>query len=105
MKIKRQPCGYTMWLSANDTYWWADGQGPTKLRWPGSVCSGKRLVVVVDDNGLIDMAINGKDHIDGLGGHELDAIVSDHLPKDLRHFWPTWEPKGTKSPWPAKEGR
>lgn len=93
MKIKRQNGGYTLWLSANDTYWWATGQGPNGKTWPCSTCQGKRLVVCVDDNGLWNLFVNGRDQYpqeDEISGDELDAIVADHLPSDLRHLWPVW---------------
>jgi hypothetical protein len=82
------PIGYIMKLSANDTYLWAHKPGAI---WPCSQLSGKRLVVCVDDNGLCDISINGRDS--DCDGNELDAITADHLPEDLRHLWPVWETK------------
>jgi hypothetical protein len=78
--------GYTMWLSANDTYNWAHRP---RNDWPCSTLSHKRCVVRVDDNGLFDLTVNGRDD-DDVDGVELDAIVGDHLPKDCRHLWPIW---------------
>ena len=91
MRIKGNDSGYTMWLSKNDTYYWADGQ-TTGDRWPCSTVCNKSIRVDVDSNGLCDIAVNGKmgDDIDGV---ELDAIVSDHLPKEQCHLWPVWGQK------------
>lgn len=88
MRIKAWPdnTGYSMWLSANDTYNWAHRPGKS---WPCSQLSGKRLVVEVDSNGLCDLAIDGRTDTD-CDGSELDAIVDDHLPAYLRHLWPSW---------------
>jgi hypothetical protein len=62
--------GVKLWLSANDTYCWAQC-------WPCSDLSGKRLFVEYDRGGLVDLAINGR--IDDCPAHELTAIVSDYL--------------------------
>jgi hypothetical protein len=77
------PTGYTIWLSADDTERWA-GE-----RWPCSELAGNRLVACVDANGLCDLAVNGQDA--DPDNTELEAMVSDHLPKPLRHLWPTYE--------------
>lgn len=79
--------GYTMWLSSSDTHHWARKPGAS---WPCSTLSGDRCVVVVDSNGLCDMAINGQSGAE-CDGTELDAIVADHLPADCRHLWPVWQ--------------
>lgn len=90
MRLKRftetggRVVGYVMWLSARDTYDWA--RKPEAV-WPCSTLCDRAVCVQVDDNGLYEL--HGADDIDG---GELDAIVSDHLPADCRHLWPTWEP-------------
>ena len=94
MRIKSQPDnkGYTIWLSARDTYDWAHKVGAA---WPCSTLADNRIVACVDSNGLYDLTVNGKspnDHTD-IDGSELDACIGDHLPKHLRHLWPTWEHK------------
>jgi hypothetical protein len=86
MRIIRKPSGYVMNLSANETYAWAHRPGSS---WPGSTLSGSRFMIEVDRNGLCDIAIDGKRETD-CDGTELGAIVSDHLPADLREFWPVW---------------
>ena len=95
MRIKRHTdgdgaiVGYTMWLSARDTYDWAHRDG---ARWPCSATSDRRLVVGVDGNGIHGLAVDGhEDHDGDIGSDELGAIVADHLPADCRHLWPTWE--------------
>jgi hypothetical protein len=78
---------YSLWLSADDTYRWANRAGGW---WPCSDISGKRLCVQVDSNGLVGVFVNGSGDAD-IDGNELDAIVSDFLPASHRHLWPTWE--------------
>ena len=94
MRIKSQPDnkGYTIWLSAHDTYDWAHKVGAA---WPGSTLAHNRIMVCVDRNGLCDLTVNGKspgEHTD-IDGTELSACIADHLPKHLRHLWPAWEHK------------
>lgn len=87
MRIQKSDTGYVMWLSANDTYEWAHKAGAS---WPCSTLSDKRCMVAVDNNGLCDISVNGRDDNGFIDGTELDAIVSDYLPNDLRQFWPVW---------------
>jgi hypothetical protein len=89
MRINRAPDrrGYTLWLSANDTYNWAHKPGAA---WPCSALSGKRFVACVDSNGLCDFIVNGRSDFDEVSGDELSACIADHLPADLRHLWPVW---------------
>ncbi len=80
--------GYTMRLSARETAYWANALDAS---WPCSTLSDKRVFIAVDSNGLYDIAVNGSsraaEHIDG---HELDSMVADMLPADLKHLWPCW---------------
>jgi hypothetical protein len=82
MRTLIHPHGLTLWLSARDTYEWANRAG---ARWPCSELSGKRLVACFDRNGLCDIAINGKSDAD-VSSTEFNAITSDFLrnklPKD-----------------------
>ena len=88
MRIKRfGEKEYALWLSASDTYQWANRSG---ARWPCSAASGNRLALRVDENGLCELLVNGRDDAD-IGSDELSAIVADHLPRDLRHLWPVWQ--------------
>ena len=88
MRISGSGKGYTLWLSASDTYDWTHRAGAA---WPGSRLNGGRLKVQVDRNGICDVTINGK--MGDVPREELEAIVSDHLPAQFRHLWPVWETK------------
>ena len=88
MRTKDTGDGYTMWLSARDTYDWAHKTGAV---WPCSQLSDRRVVVCVDDNGLCDISIDGGRGEQDVDGNELDAIVSDHLPQKFRYLWPVWD--------------
>lgn len=80
-----------IWLSARDTYYWADGQlaerlGPDAVpgsqygRWPGSELSGKSLFAEFDKRGnLVEVAINGGRGEQDVSGSEFSAITSDFL--------------------------
>lgn len=75
--------GFNLWLSANDTYQWANRPN---CRWPCSFLSNKRCFISFDPNGLCDFTINGGRGEQDCDGNELSAIVSDFmkgkLPKD-----------------------
>jgi len=89
MRTKEQTKGYQLWLSANDTYNWAHKAGAS---WPCSTLSNHRVWILVDENGLLDITLDGKDtHNKDIDGTELDAIVSDFLPESLHQFWPVWK--------------
>lgn len=79
MKITSNEHGTKLWLSANDTYDWANRPGE---RWPCSQLSGKRVFAEFDSRGdLVDMAINGK-NID-VDVNEFNAITSDFIKAKL----------------------
>jgi len=88
MRISKRDNGYTMWLSARDTYAWANKPGAV---WPCSKLAGHRCVIDVDRHGLCGLTFDGQEENVGLDRNELDAIVADHLPRGLRHLWPVWE--------------
>lgn len=75
MRLKDFGHSVTVWLSADDTWRWANRSGSC---WPCSRLSGKRLRAEFDSNGLLDYAVNGA-YLEDLGGDELSAIVADHL--------------------------
>lgn len=79
--------GYRLCLSARDTTVWATR--PNR-NWPCSTLRGSRFTVSVDQNGVYDLTVNGRDAGD-IDGNELDAIVADHLPADCQHLWPVWK--------------
>jgi hypothetical protein len=87
MRIVAGDNGYTMRLSARDTERWARRPGAA---WPCSTLAGRRVLVIVDRNGLCDIAIDGGRGDQECDGTELDAIVGDYLPENLRRYWPTW---------------
>lgn len=80
--------GYTLWLSARDTYDWTHKPGAC---WPCSTLSDKCIVVCVDSNGLCDLTVNGRSDSGNIDADELRAIVADHLPAGYRHLWPVWK--------------
>ena len=86
MRIEESITGYSIWLSARDTYNWANKAG---ARWPCSELCGNRFMACVDANGLCDFTLNGAGDID-VNGTELAACITDHLPERFRHLWPTW---------------
>ena len=74
-----------LWLSANDTYEWAHRAGAW---WPCSDLSGKRLFAEFDSNGLVDLAVNGRDA--QVTSEEFNAITSDFLRDKLPQDHPAW---------------
>ena len=88
MRLAITRTGFTLWLSASDTYDWAHRSGQS---WPGSQLSGRRIVAEYDDNGLLDLAVDGRDSDDDLGADELNAIVHDHLIDRLPALHPAWD--------------
>ena len=80
-RIKIHDNGVQVWLSANDTYAWAHRSGSA---WPCSELSDHRVFAEFDDNGLLDMTIDGKTR--DCDATEFNAITSDFisetLPKD-----------------------
>ena len=65
----------TLWLSKRDTYDWARRADAS---WPCSTIAGKSLVAVFGQNGLVDIAINGR-AAGEVHGAEFNAITSDFL--------------------------
>lgn len=77
MKSTRTEHGTNLWLSAADTYEWANRPGES---WPCSQVAGKRLFAAFDSRGdLVDMAINGR--VKDIDANEFNAITSDFLKK------------------------
>ena len=86
MRIKKHDDGYSIWLSANDTYNWAN---KSDRSWPCSVLADNRFFASVDKNGLCDFTLNGK--MACVDDNELVACITDHLPDDLKRYWPCWK--------------
>ena len=74
MRVHINGSSVKLWLSAKDTYYWANR--PLNS-WPCSELSNKRLFAEFDSNGLLDVAINGWDA--DIPADEFNAITSDHL--------------------------
>jgi hypothetical protein len=83
MTIERKQNGYSMSLGRNETARWA--LKPNAV-WPCSELAGRSVYVEIDSNGLCDVRPS-----DINASTELEAIIGDHLPTDLRKYWPTWE--------------
>ena len=65
-----------LWLSANDTFSWANKSGAA---WPCSFLSGKRLFAEFDQGDLIDLDINGGRGSQDCPSDEFNAITDDFL--------------------------
>lgn len=76
-----------LWASAKDTYNWAHRVGSS---WPCSTLSGKRLCAIFDDNGLVDLTINGRDAGD-INRTELSALCSDLIGTKLKRNHPAYD--------------
>jgi hypothetical protein len=75
MKIEKTGTTVKLWLSANDTYNWANAPG---RRWPCSQLAGKRLFAEFDRGDLVDYTVDDKDGVD-IPGDEFTAITDDYL--------------------------
>lgn len=81
-------CGKSvkLWLSKSDIRQWADGQC--------SMLSGHRLWAEFDVNGLVDLAIDGRDRYNGdIDGAELSAVCADLLRESgkIKPDHPVWD--------------
>ena len=74
MRIKKTKQTTRLWLSAVDTYDWANKSGAA---WPCSVLSGHRLYAEFINFDLVDMTIDGKSK--DCSANEFNAITSDFL--------------------------
>jgi len=75
MRVRKSDYGTQLWLSANDTYNWANRIGAI---WPCSELSGHRLYAEFDKNGdLVDMTIDGR--YKDCSSDEFNAITSDFI--------------------------
>ena len=81
--------GYRLSLSVEDTETWA-----VRSCWPCSQLAGHEAEIVVDENGLCDFLLDGKEA--DVENAELAACVAFFLLDACRHLWPTWgEKSGT----------
>lgn len=79
---KTQVHGYRMVITEEQRNAWANRPN---LRWPNALLRGP-ITIEADKKGLIAIEPSA---IPSLA--ELEALVSDHLPPELRHLWPTYE--------------
>jgi hypothetical protein len=75
-----------LWLSARDTYDWANRDGAS---WPCSMLADHRLFAAFDTNGLVDYAIDGK--TSDVDSNELSACCADHLASKLPKDHPCFD--------------
>ena len=73
MRMEKRGLATKIWLSANDTYNWANKTGN---KWPCSQLSGKRLFAEFNGGDLVDITIDGKTGID-VDNNEFNAIIAD----------------------------
>lgn len=87
MRLQKNLDSFTVWLSAADTYHWANGY-PC---WPCSTLSHSRLCATFDSNGLLDLTIDGS-HDKGadIDCNELNAIVADLVGPKLAENHPAY---------------
>lgn len=77
MRIQQSGSYLKVWISADETYNWAHEPGAA---WPCSTLSGKRVFAEFGRNGLVDIAIDGRNDTD-CDARELDAMIDDLLNK------------------------
>ena len=85
MRLKDHGNGFTIWISADDTYEWAHRTGAA---WPGSELAGHRLRVDYDTNGIWQLTVDG--YPKNIDATELNAIVSDFAAEQLPEDHPCW---------------
>ena len=88
MRTRIDTNSFTIWLSAHDTYSWAHRSGSS---WPCSESSDKRCRADFDENGLVDLTVNGREASAELSAWELNAIVSDYAREVLPSSHPVWD--------------
>ncbi|MEE9383204.1 MAG: hypothetical protein V3V08_07305 [Nannocystaceae bacterium] len=94
MRLKGNQDGFTIWISAHETREWATRPS---AGWPCSTLAGHRLRAEYDENGLLDLSVDGKDPSAStrsgrglwINGNELSAIVADHC-DDLPRQCAAW---------------
>lgn len=76
MRAKQDPGGTRIWISARESYAWANKVG---ARWPCSELEGTRVFAEWDSSGnLVALAIDGDESAE-CGAAELNALTSDFL--------------------------
>lgn len=80
MRLTDDGIAFTVWISADETYWWANESGNM---WPCSQLAGHRVRATFDTNGLLDYAVDGGRYRDDIDGNEFNALIADHVSKRL----------------------
>ena len=86
MRIQDNGSSITLWASAHDTWAWANRSGSA---WPCSTLADHRFCASFDDNGLVDLTVDGRESGD-IDGHELSAICADLLSARIAPDHPCW---------------
>lgn len=73
---------FAIWISADETYNWAN-------RWPCSTLRNKRVKAEFDTNGLVDYSVNGK-YCEDMDSHEFNALISDFAKRKLPESHPCY---------------
>lgn len=77
MRIQQNEHATKIWLSARDTYDWANRPG---ARWPCSQLADRRVFAEFDRHGdLVDVALDGGKGEQDCDSNEFNACIADHL--------------------------
>ena len=85
MRIKVLESSVSVWVAATETYAWARRPGES---WPCSTLSGHRVFAEFDENGLLDMTVDGRYR--DCDGSEFNAMMSDCLKNRIPENHPVW---------------
>lgn len=87
MRLTLSDKGFSVWVSANETYNWAHRPGKS---WSCSTLSNHRFFAQFNSNGLCDLTIDGKDDT-SIDPHEFGCIMEDLVYPRLPdgHYWKT----------------
>ena len=85
MRFKDHGRAVAIWISKKETRDWAHC-------WPCSGLSGRSIKAEFDDNGLLELTVDGKFPYDDadFGADEFNAITSDYLYDVLDKDHPCW---------------
>lgn len=89
MRVEATEYGTNLWMSASDTYAWADG------KWPCSFLAGRRLFAAFDTRGdLVEMEIDDGRGDQDCPADEFNAITSDVLREKIGPEHPATRERG-----------
>jgi hypothetical protein len=86
MRIQDDGDSFALWVSADDTYNWANR---INNAWPCSTLSGHRFACCFDRTGLVEFTLDGKQFAD-VDANEFNACVSDLLTGKLPEDHPCY---------------